>query len=586
VLDLVIRGADVVDGTGRPRRRADVGIRGGRIAAVGRVDDPTRHTVDAGGLVVTPGFVDIHSHFDAQALWDPALTPSCFHGVTTTVSGNCGFSIAPLGHGGSEADYIMRMLARVEGMPLESLRASGPWDWSTTAEYFDRLRGQLAINLGVMVGHSAIRRLAMGDAATERASTPAELEVMKAALRLGLEAGGLGLSSSWGPVHDDGDGRPVPSRFAAREELVALAEVCGEFAGTSVEFMPPDPEHWTPDQCDLMCTLSTVARRPVNWNLMRVTESTRARAEELLRTGTEAAARGGQVVALMMPMPSGARYSLRTGFVLDMLPGWGPVLALGLEDRMAALRDPEVRRRLTAESAPGGLSDWGAKVVCEVVAEANRPYVGRLVRDIAAEKGTTPLDALLDIAGRDELRTTFVQARPDLSDADWSAMRDVWRDGRAVIGGSDAGAHLDFTAYFGYPVYLIEMAVRRWNVVELEEAVHQLTSVPARLYGLVDRGVVATGACADLVLLDEAAVASGPLETRFDLPAGAGRLYGEPSGIEQVVVNGEVLVERGRLTDARPGQVLISGRDTAGTELAAPISGASRGGAPKEVRLI
>ena len=239
MLDVVIRGGNVVDGTGAPQRRADIGIAQGRVVAIGDDVGAAHRVVDAADRIVAPGFVDVHTHVDAQAFWDPTLGPSPLHGVTTVFGGNCGFSIAPLDS--SAAAYLMQMLAIVEGMPLSALEVGVPWDWTTTEEYLDRLDGKLSINAGFMVGHSAIRRVVMGEAATERISTPEELARMQALLRAGLRAGGIGFSTTRSTNHNDANGNPVPSRFADRNELVSLAAVCREFEGTSLEYLPLDP---------------------------------------------------------------------------------------------------------------------------------------------------------------------------------------------------------------------------------------------------------------------------------------------------------------------------------------------------------
>jgi N-acyl-D-aspartate/D-glutamate deacylase len=564
MLDVAVRGGAVVDGTGAPRRRADVGIADGRVVAIGEVGQAHR-TIDADGLVVAPGFCDVHTHFDAQAFWDGALTPSPFHGVTSAMAGNCGFTLAPLDD--TAADYLVRMLAVVEGMPLDALRAGVPMDWTTTAGYLDRLEGRLAINAGFMVGHSALRRVVMGPAATERNATEDEVAAMAKLLRDGLEAGGMGFSSSWGAAHKDGDGANVPSRHADASELLALAAVCRTVDGTSLEFIPPRTDQFDEVQRELLVGMSAAAGRSLNWNVMRVTSGSEEATRRQLDVGAYARANGADVVALHMPIPSRARFSFGTGFVLDVLPGWQEIMNLPIKERVVALRHPDVRRRLAAgaEAAVGPLreiAEWDKRVITETFTPEARPYQGRRVADIAREEGKDPFDALLDVACADELATTFSRLPSFPSVDDWRAAVDVWRDAGAIIGASDAGAHLDFTAYFDYPVYVIEHAVREHGLLPLEEAVHLMTDVPARLYGMRDRGRLAEGAWADVVVFDEATVASGEMSTRFDLPAGAGRLYGEPVGVHQVLVNGDVVVSEGALTDARPGRVLRSGRDT------------------------
>jgi N-acyl-D-aspartate/D-glutamate deacylase len=568
MLDVALVGGQVVDGTGGPRRRRDVGISGGRIVAVAEPGSlgAARRTIELDGLVVAPGFVDVHTHFDAQVFWDGALTPSPLHGVTTALAGNCGFTLTPMAE--AQADYLVRMLAVVEGMPLEALRAGVPLDWSSTGEYLDRIEGTLAVNAGFMVGHSALRRVVMGDAGTERAATSAEVEAMAALLRRGLGAGGLGFSSSWGVAHQDGDGAPVPSRHATPEELITLAGVCREFEGTSLEFLPPRIENWDGELTSLITGMSIAANRPLNWNVMRILASNVDECRAVLEAGGTASGRGGKVVALTMPIPSRSRFTFRTGFVLDALPDWGPVISLPPAERLAALRDPEVRRRLDigarkAQGSLGEIAQWSNRVISETFSGDTKRYEGRLVADIAHEEGKTALDALLDIVCADDLGTVFSRPTTYLSSDDWAVNVELLREGRAMIGASDAGAHLDFTAYFDYPVYVLEHAVRGHGAMSLEEAVHLMTQVPARLYGLRDRGVLTEGAFADIAVFDEHTVASGELVTRFDLPAGAGRLYAEPAGVHHVLVNGTVLVEDGRLQDERPGRVVRSGRDTA-----------------------
>jgi N-acyl-D-aspartate/D-glutamate deacylase len=563
-IDLAIRGGDVVDGSGAPRRRADVGIAGGRVVAIGDVGAATTE-LDASGRIVAPGFVDIHSHFDAQVFWDPQLSPSSLHGVTSTFAGNCGFTLAPLAP--DAVDYLVRMLAVVEGMPLPALRAGVPGDWSSTGEFLDRLEGSPAINIGFMVGHSALRRVVMGPDATRRASTPAELDAMVALLRGGLAAGGMGFSSSWGVAHFDGDGDPVPSVFAEPSELVELAAVCRDHPGTSLEFLPKRVDRFSEAELDMITTMSSRAARPLNWNVIRITDSNQDEIEHVLGVGEHARRNGGKVVALNMPIPSRARFSFLTGFVLDALPGWGDVLALPVDERVRALRDPAVRERLAAGAAQarGGLAEiaeFHNRVISQTFTPAAAPFQGRHVGELARERGVTPLDALLDVVCADDLQTTFVRPVTEPSRGDWEASLAAWREGHALIGASDAGAHLDFTAYFDYPVYILEKAVRDHGVLPLEEAVHLMTDVPARLYGLRDRGRIEVGAHADIVVFDEDRVASGELVTRFDLPAGAGRLYAEPVGIDHVIVNGTPIASGGELTGACPGRVLRSGRDT------------------------
>ena len=293
MLDLKITGGTIVDGSGNLRYRGNVGIRNGRIAALGKIDEPAREEIDAQGKVVSPGFIDVHTHYDAQAFWDPTLSPSCYHGVTTILGGFCGFSIAPLSK--ESAAYLMPMLARVEGMPLQSLASGVPWDWSSFAEFLSRLEGKLAINAGFMAGHSTIRRYVMGTRAVGEMATPQELETMKEVLRESIRGGALGLSTTLSISHNDADGKPVPSRHASREEVYALASVVGEFEGTSLEMIPAID--FTEDTYEVLTQYSLAAKRPVNWNaltLMGIGPAALAQVEQKLRATDYARARGAR----------------------------------------------------------------------------------------------------------------------------------------------------------------------------------------------------------------------------------------------------------------------------------------------------
>jgi len=553
MLDLLIRGARVVDGTGAPATTADVGVRAGRIVATGRVDEEARRTVAADGLVLAPGVIDVHTHYDVQALWDPALTPSPLHGVTTVIGGNCGFSIAPLAP--DAVEYVMQMMARVEGMPIDALEAGPAWDWRSFGEWLGLLDGRLAVNAGFHAGHSTIRRVVMGDAVHEAAS-PEQIEAMVALLHESLRAGALGFSSSLGDAHTDGDGNPVPSRSAQPAEFLALARAVRDHAGTSLEFIPGMGEI-SDERIALMTDMSLAADRPLNWNLLGSASPTPVY-EQQLTSADHAAAHGAHVVALALPDVM----RLRSSRMLSAMPGWGEVVTLPDDERRAAVADPAVRERLRAgldaarERGVAGMMQWDLVELPD----------GRSVASVAAERGTDAVDALLDVVVPDALplTTIFPSLVPPMgvTDESWEVRGEVWRDERVVLGGSDAGAHVDIMCHANYPTVVLGELVRRRGLFTLEEAVHQMTGVPAALFGLRDRGVIAEGAHADLVLFDPHTVASEPAEERHDLPGGALRLYAGAVGVEQVIVGGETIVERGVLTEARPGTLLRSGVDT------------------------
>jgi N-acyl-D-aspartate/D-glutamate deacylase len=566
MFDVIIRGGDVIDGTGAARLRADVGIRDGRIVAIGSIDGDAATTIDATGKVVAPGFVDVHTHFDAQVFWDGALTPSPLHGVTTVLAGNCGFTIAPLSDDPADGEYLMRMLARVEGMPLESLREGVPWNWRTTADYLDAVSSRLGVNAGFMVGHSAIRRVVMGAESTTREATADELAAMERLLHDGLEAGGIGFSSSWARTHNDADGHMVPSRYASRDELMALAKVAGQHEGTSLELIPMVGP-FEPWAVELMADLSATAQRPLNWNILTVNAATAAAGAAKLEAGDVARARGGKVVALTIPHSFPVRLSFASGFVLDAMPGWEEAMLLPRAEKLALFRDRAALDRLNElaqqpTNPMRGLADWSTKMIYDVVAPENEQYKGRLVGEIAAQQGRSPWDALLDIVLADELLTSFGTVVAPESDEDWKSRLEFWRDSRAVIGASDAGAHLDLLASFNYATVLLGTAVRERQLLPLEEAIHLITDVPAQLYGLVERGRLQQGWHADVVVFDPDRVQSDEIAMRFDLPGGAGRLYAGAQGIDHVLVNGTAIVRDGTLTTERNGTLLRSGTDT------------------------
>ncbi|HEY2303578.1 MAG TPA: amidohydrolase family protein [Acidimicrobiales bacterium] len=564
MLDLLLVGGNVVDGTGTPARRGDVGIRGGRIVAVGSTDEPAARRIDVTGLVVAPGFVDIHTHYDAQLLWDPTASPSPLHGVTTVLGGNCGFTIAPLDD--DDADYVMRMMARVEGMALSALQSGPSWDWRSFGEWLDQLDGRVAVNAGFLVGHSTIRRLAMGGAAVGEPSTQRDIAAMVALAHDAMSAGALGVSSSLGEAHTDGDGQPVPSRAASPAELLALARAVRDHEGTTLEFIPAMGEI-PDDRIELMTDMSLAANRPLNWNLLGSLSPT-AIFEQQLSASDRARERGAHVVALTLP----DLMRIRANKVLEDMPGWREVTTLPDEQRRRAVADPLVRRRLregAAEAAARGLgavASWDLVEIAEAESPATQALVGRTVADIAAERGVDPVEVLLDVVLPERLPLTLVLPSlvPALgaSDEGWQIRAAVWKDERTVLGGSDAGAHLDIMCHANYTTAVLGHAVRERGLLSVEEAVRQFTDVPARLYGLRGRGRLAPGWAADVVVFDPDRVGTAPARARFDLPGDNLRLYAEADGIEHVFVNGREIVTGDHFTGESGGTLLRSGRDT------------------------
>ena len=456
MFDVVIRNGLVVDGTGNPGRTADVAIRDGRIVAIGEVSDNGNHEIDAEGLVVAPGFVDVHTHFDAQVFWDTTLSPSPLHGVTTVISGNCGFTIAPLEpeHG----DYMMRMLARVEGMPLASLQQGVPWNWRTFGEYLDAIDGSLMPNAGFLVGHSALRRTVMGERSVGEFSSDDELTAMKELLAESIAAGGLGFSSSWAKTHNDAAGDAVPSRHASETELVELCSVLKDTAAVALEFIPTI-ERFDDEVYQLLTDMSVAADRPLNWNVIFANARQADVIQEKLRASDFAAQQGGRVIALTAPMPAESRLSFESGFLLDTLHGWSEPMALSNEEKLALLSDPERRNELNENaqkpSAFRGVARWERLTVGEVAKQDLKHLEGRSIGDIAEELGKTPWEALCEIVVEDDLKTGLYPPAAGDNEESWALRQDLWNDERCLIGASDAGAHLDFLATFNYSTYLL-----------------------------------------------------------------------------------------------------------------------------------
>jgi len=566
--DLLIKGGTVFDGTGTPGRTADVVVNGGRITEIGRAEGKAREVIDADGLAVSPGFVDVHTHFDAQVFWDTTLSPSPLHGVTSIIGGNCGFTIAPLEpeHG----EYLMRMLARVEGMPLVALERGVPWNWRSFADYLDAIEGTLMPNAGFLVGHCPIRKLVMGDRAVGYEATREELEKMKALLRASIQGGGLGFSSSWAKTHNDAGGQPVPSRHATREELIELCGVVSEHPGTvGVEFIPT-VGRFDSEVYQLLSDMSVAANRQLNWNVIFAMSRHREAIEEKLQASDYAAERGGKVLALTAPMPAETRLNFESGFVLDALDGWSEPMALNPTEKKALLSDLARRAELNEKAQNSktfrGLARWERLRIGEVWEEKHRHLEGRTIGEIAEEQGRVPFDVLCDIVVADDLKTGLYPPPAGTDEDSWALRSELWHDDRTLVGASDAGAHLDLLATFNFSTSLLESSRCRGSI-ELPEAIRQLTDLPARTYGLTERGRLREGWHADITVFEADRVAPSPTEVREDLPGGAWRIYGEAEGVRHVFVNGDKVVEGKQFTDVRPGTVLRAGRDTKGVAL-------------------
>ncbi|MGW1049183.1 N-acyl-D-amino-acid deacylase family protein [Streptomyces sp. NPDC001118] len=570
MLDHLIKGVTVVDGTGAPAYVADVGIHNGRIAVIGTVTEDARTTEDARGLVLAPGFVDPHTHYDAQLFWDPYATPSLHHGVTTVAGGNCGFTLAPLNPSRpDDADYTRRMMSKVEGMSLVALEEGAPWSWNSFGDYLDALDGRIAVNAGFMVGHCALRRYVMGPDAVGGQPSAEQLAEIVRLLHEAMDAGAWGLSTTQSRTHSDGDGQPVASRHARPAELLALSKAVGEHEGTQIEAIVAGClDQFSDDEIDLLVEMSAVAGRPLNWNVLTVDAAVPERVPRQLSASERARKAGGRIVALTMPILTPMNMSLGTFCALNLIPGWGPVLGLPVPERIARLKDPDVRAEMLrrAESKEAGvfrrLANFGRYVIGDTYSEANRGLTGRVVRDIAEERGLDPFACLVEICANDELRTVLWPMPSDNDPASWALRAETWQHEDVLLGGSDAGAHLDRMCGAPYTTRFLGDCLRRRKLVGLEQAVKMLTDDPAQLFGLRERGQVREGWHADLVLFDPERIDAGQARLVHDLPGDSPRLDSRAIGVRAVWVNGVEAIRDEVVTGAVPGKVLRSGADT------------------------
>jgi N-acyl-D-aspartate/D-glutamate deacylase len=565
-MDLALRNAVIIDGTGTGAFAADLGIDDGRIAAIGKFDACAKQEIDVGGAVVSPGFIDCHTHYDAQVMWDPMLSPSVYHGVTTVIAGNCGFTVAPLTGRQADSDYLLAMLSRVEGMPLSSLEAAVKPTWKSFGDYLDCIDGKIAINTAFMVGHSALRRCVMGERAVGSAATPEEIQAMVMLLRKSVQEGGVGFSTTISISHSDHNGNPVPSRWASDEELLALSAALRDFPGTWLELVPFAGGPIGERQYKLLTQMSLAAQRPVNWNLLAVSSANREMIEKQLGMSDYAAEHGAKIYALVPATPIKVIMNFRTGFGLDMIENWNEFLHLPDKQKIAAMRDPAMRKYLQDGIDKSGsrlrIMDFGKFLIEDVRSAKNARLKGRLVRDYAQELGLSPLDALLELAAEEELWTSFSPPPLGADEESWVIRGRVWQDGRCLVGGSDAGAHLDMINTFALSTQMLGEGVRERQLLSLEEAVRLLTSAQADAFGLKGRGRIGLGAIADIVVFDPDTIATGPIGMRADLPGGEARLYADAVGVHQVIVNGVPVAADNRPTGRKAGRVLRSGRDT------------------------
>jgi N-acyl-D-aspartate/D-glutamate deacylase len=550
--ELVIKGGTVVDGSGAPGRRADVAIDGDRIVGIGDRLEGDRE-LDASGCVVAPGFIDIHTHYDAQVFWDPALTPSCFHGVTTVVAGNCGFSIAPTRP--EHRTVIARTLENVEDMNVASLVAGIPWDFETHPEYLDSIRRRgTYLNFGAYIGHTALRLWAMGDDAYERVATPEEVERMRAVVREAMEGGAMGLATTFAITHRGIDGKPVPSRHAELSEFEALGAVLAEL-GKGVIQVTPGKQMGIPDIYDFQRRVG----RPVTYTALLTTPNGMWRDHADLNA--EQRAKGVQVWPQVSPRPLVFSMSVADPFTLNPAPMFAALMATGTDERLAAYGDPSWRARAVDDLAAAMALPVRWQTFSITESESHPELVGRKLTEVAEERGCHPIDVLLETAVDDKLGTR-VQAT--LANDDTEGVTYLLQQDACTLGLSDAGAHVGQLCDAPQATDLLGNWVRDRGVLTVESAVRKLSGQQADIYGLSDRGYLREGYAADVAVFDPTTVAPGPLRRVRDFPADADRLTAdEPKGVNHVVVNGTPIQVDGRPLwqdiERRPGRVVSPG---------------------------
>jgi N-acyl-D-amino-acid deacylase len=558
-LDLLIRGGTVVDGSGAPARTADVAVRDGKIVGIGRLDAPATEIVDADGLLVTPGFIDVHTHYDAQLHWDPTASPASWHGVTTLFTGNCGFTIAPTR--AEDVEWLLLMLSRVEGMSAEALHVGVDWRGGSFGEFLGNLRGRIGVNVAANVGHCAVRRMVMGDAASERPSTADEIAQMVAFTESALGAGAYGFTSSQLELHVAHDGRGVPSNHAQAGELIALAETVGRRRRGAIEFIPRSflTGYDDADRALIRAMAVAACGRPVHLNtLAPLHPSAPDGWQRSVEFAHELAADGLTVHPMFAANRQGAHFALGNTFLFDDVPSFRRVLVLSGKERENALRDPTTRDAMRADIARGGSAFvfFWPLIRCERVTrpESSR-FVGRTVCELAAMlgDGRDELDAFIDVSLADGLEAQFSLAAPE-NPRHRAATATLIDDPLMMPGSSDGGAHLLSFCGADYTTRLLTEWTDRLSI---EAAVARLSGQPAYAQGLTDRGLLREGLAADVLVIDRGALATEP-SPRFvsDLPAGAGRYVVDASGYRLVIVNGQPLLRDGASTGATPGQLL------------------------------
>jgi N-acyl-D-aspartate/D-glutamate deacylase len=555
MLDLLIRNARIVDGTGAPAFMGDLGVQGGLIRSVGKGNGATAERVlDADGLVLAPGFVDPHTHYDAQIAWDPMVTCSPWHGVTTVIMGNCGVGVAPVKP--ATREILMQDLVNVEAIPYDVMKAGIDWRWESYGQYLDAIdRRGLGINVAGLVAFTPLRHYVMGEASFERAATDDEIAAMRRLLREAMEAGAFGFTTTTSRNHVGYQGRPLACRNASRDELIGVVRGLHDVGRGAIEIILNSGGMWAvnDDDVELLRKITEASGRPATWLALFAHpgqpdfhDQTFAKLGDLVK----------QAIPQVTPRPIMSQGDLKNPTMFGSFVSWQKAFNRPVDEQIALYRDPAFREAFRQELDSRKRSHmWGQMRVLEVGKPELAVHVGRTLEEIAASQGKRPVDAYFDIGIADALETRFQSSTFNFDPA---GIERLITDDRCLIGLSDGGAHVDFICDVGYATALLDLWVRRRQALSLEKAVHKLTQVPATVFGIPNRGVLAEGKVADLVLFDPDTVTAKPPRYAYDLPCNGRRLVSESEGIRATFVAGTQLYDDGKHTGAMPGKILRS----------------------------
>jgi N-acyl-D-aspartate/D-glutamate deacylase len=555
--DILIKNGRIVDGSGGPSYRGDVGIKDGKIVEIGKLSGPADRTIDAGGQVVAPGFIDNHCHYDAQVTWDPLCSFSCDHGATTVIFGNCSLSLAPVKKDRKQQRRLNEFLSYVEAIPMEVLDTL-EFTWETFPQYLDEMDRNLGVNIGNLIGHTAVRHYVMGEDCQKRTATDDEIRQMQGLVREGMEAGALGLSVSRNQGHFDPQGVHIPAIWADEKEIFALGDVLKEM-GTGL--IQSGGGNGAEMKDALMSRLSEATGRTVVYNNLGQTMRRPGQWQKQMEQVNATTARGIRAFPMCTPNRITDYFKMRNTQTFRGMAVWHPICLSSPEDQLKAYADPEVRKKLHDEAiefkngpAIGICSTWWDYMVVQTaVLDKNKWMEGKTLGQIAKAQGKGIIDCLCDLTVEENLDTEWLHGENNVDD---EAVAKILTYPNAVIGLSDGGAHVQFQSGFGFSTRLLSEWVREKKVMSLEQAVRRLTFESASIFGLYDRGLLRPGMVADIVIFDPDTVKPLPLEVLHDFPTGAKRIKEPAQGVHMTIVNGQVLMEDGKHSGNLPGRVL------------------------------